>query len=191
MTELIITPAKGALKAQPVLLLVTLLFVTMANYLGKGFNAVTQTLSFVTLMLATYVIWRAYIASKKQILINKASKQIEVTTYTFFGGRQKRRYPVMYFGAIRSYISLGHRARNVVELITNDGTGSLPLSSFTPKGGKKLWTVQIETENPAAADLVISVANLIPVQNLGFVGHHFEKTPVEKERDHFIRNISK
>ncbi|MEZ0288306.1 MAG: hypothetical protein ACAH05_05000 [Methylophilus sp.] len=191
MTELLITPDKGALKPQPVLLLTVLLFFTIANYLGKGFNATTQAMLFLTVLLTAYAFWRLYIDSKKQILINRNSRQIQVITYTFFGTRQDISYPIMYFGSIRSYISVGNRARNVVELVTNDGNRSLPLSSFLPNGGKKFWSVEVETENPEAANLVTTVASFIPVQNLGFVEHHFAKFPLEKEEGNLIKNIFK
>jgi hypothetical protein len=137
MTELLITPDKGALKPRPFLLLVILWIFTIANYLGKGYNFTTQALLFFTVLLTAYAVWTLHIDSKKQILINKSTRQIEVIHYTFFGTRQNNSYPIMYFGTIRSYISLGHGARNVVELITNDGTRGLPLSSFLPNRGKK------------------------------------------------------
>lgn len=191
MTELLITPAKGTLKTKPVLLLAIFLCATITSYLAKGLNALTLALLLLTVLLSAYAGWRNYIASKRQVLINKISKQIEVTSYTFFGSRQQQSYPVMYFGAIRSYISSGHGSRNVVELITNDGQGSLHLSSFMPEGGKKFWSVQVETEHPDARQLVSSVANFIPVQNLGFVGHHFAKLPLEKNDDHFIKQLFK
>ncbi|MGQ2966173.1 hypothetical protein [Methylophilus sp.] len=189
MTELLITPAKGALKTKTVLLFALLLSCTVTSYLAKGLNALTLALLMLTVLLSAYGSWRMYIASKTKILINKTSRQIEVTRYTFFGSRQQQHYPVMYFGAIRSYISLDHGARNVVELITNDGHGSLHLSSFMPRGGKKFWSVEVETEHPDARQLVSRVANFIPVQNLGFVGHHFAKLPLEKDRTHFIKHI--
>jgi hypothetical protein len=191
MTELLITPAKGTLKTKPVLLLAILLCFTVTSYLAKGCNALTLALLLLTVLLSAGGCWRMYIASKKRILINKTSRQIQVTRYTFFGSRQQQSYPVMYFGAIRSYISLGPGARNVVELVTNDGHGSLHLSSFKPKGGKKFWSVEIETEHPDATQLVSRVANFIPVQNLGFVGHHFAKLPLEKNAEHVIKEIFK
>lgn len=191
MNELLITPDKGALKTQPVLLLTILLFFTAANYVLKGFNPLTQAMLFLTVVCTVYGYWKLYIASKKQVLINKITRQIEVTTYNFFGTRQVKTYPIMYFGAIRSYISLGHAARNVVELITNDGSHSLHLSRFLPNGGKKFWSLGGTTENPEAANLVTTVTNFIPVQNLGFVGHHFGKFPLERGGDGFIKNIFK
>ncbi len=191
MTELLITSAKGALKTQPVFLLIILLSLTMVNYLNKGFNAITQSLLFVAALLIAYKFWRWYIDSKKQVLINKASREIEVISYTIFGNRLHKRYPIMYFGAVRSYISVGNRARNVVELITNDGARSLHLTAFLSHGARKFWSSKIETENPEAANLVTTVASFIPVQNLGFVGHHFGKLPVEKARNNFIKNIFK
>jgi hypothetical protein len=191
MTELLITPAKGTLKTKPVLLLAILLCFTVTSYLAKGLNALTLALSLLTVLLTTGGCWRIYLASKNKILINKTTRQIHVTRYTIFGSRQQQSYPVMYFGAIRSYISLGPGARNVVELVTNDGHGSLHLSSFTPRGGKRFWSVQVETEHPDAAQLVSSVANFIAVQNLGFVGHHFAKRPLDNNADHVITDIFK
>lgn len=191
MTELLITPDKGALKPRPVLWLVILWIFTIANYLSKGFNLTTQTLLFFTLLMAAYGIWTLYIDSKKQILINKATRQIEVIHYTFFGTRLNSSYPIMYFGTIRSYISLGQGTRNVVELITNDGTRALPLSSFLPNRGKKFWSLDGETENPEAAKLVTTVANFIHVQNLGFVGQHVGKLPLEKDESNFIKHLFK
>lgn len=185
MTELLITPDKGSLKSQPVLLITILLCSTIASYLNKGFSPLTQSLLFLTAVFTFYSLWRVYIASKKRILINKTSRQIEVITYTFFGNRQLRHYPIMYFGSIRSYIPLGNGARNVVELVTNDDTRSLHLSTFLFHRGKKLWSAEVGKENPGAAQLVTAVADFIPVQNLGFVGHHFEKFPLEKDEGKF------
>ena len=190
MNELLITPDKGALKPPSVLLLTILLCLTIAHYLSKGFNVTTQAMLFLTVVLAAYGVWRLHIDSKKRILINKTSRQIHVITYNFFGTRQDASYPIMYFGSIRSYISLGNRARNVVEL-TNDGTRSLPLSTFVSHGGKRLWSSAVETENPDAGNLVTAVASFIPVQNLGFVGYHFGKFPLEKDENHRIKNIFK
>jgi hypothetical protein len=191
MTELLITSAKGALKTQPVFLLIILLSLTVASYLNKGFNSITQSLLFVAVVLITYKFRRWHIDSKKQVLINKASREIEVITYTIFGTRLHKRYPIMYFGAIRSYISLGNRAKNVVELVTNDGARSLHLTAFLSNGARKFWSSKLETENPEAANLVTMVASFIPVQNLGFVGHHIGKLPVEKARNSLFKKIFK
>lgn len=191
MTELLIIPDKGALKTPPVLLYAILLFFTVTSYLGKGFNTATLGLLCLTIALTASMFWSLYIASKKRILINKASKQIEIITYTFFGARQENSYPIMYFGSIRSYISLGGGSRNVVELITNDGTRSLHLSSFLPHGRKQFWTMQVATENPEAAKLVNAITDFIPLQNLGFCGYHFGKFPLEKNGAGFIKNIFK
>jgi hypothetical protein len=191
MTELLITSAKGAFKTQPVFLLIILSGLTVVSYLNKGFNSLTQSLLFVAVVLMAYKFWRWYIDSKKQVLINKANREIEVISYTIFGSRLHKRYPIMYFGAIRSYILVGNRARNVVELVTNDGARSLHLTAFLSNGARKFWSSKVETENPDAANLVTKVASFIPVQNLGFVGHHFGKLPVDIARKGFIKNIFK
>lgn len=191
MTELLIIPDQGVLKTKPVFLLTILLFFTVSHYLHKGFNPLTQAMFFLTVVLTVYGYWGLFIASKRRVIINKASRQIEVITYTFFGNRQKSSYPMMYFASIRSYISLGNGARNVVELITNDDARSLHLSSFLPDGGKKSWSLEGATEHPEAANLATTVAHFISVQNLGFVGYHFGKFPLEKEGNHRIRNIFK
>lgn len=191
MTELLIIPDKGELKTYPVLLLAIMLLFIIANSLNQGLDTVTlAALGFIVVLIAL-MFWNLYVASKTRILINKTTKQIEVISYSFFGTRQESSYPIMYFGSIRSYISFGGGARNVVELITNDGNRSLHLSSFLPHGGKKLWSLKMETENPEAENLVMTVANFIPVQNLGFVGHQFGKFPIEIKEDNFIKNMFK
>ncbi len=191
MTELLIIPDKGELKTYPVLLLAIMLLFIIANYLNKGLDTATlAALGFIIVLIAL-MFWNLYMASKTRILINKATKQIEVISYGFFGTRQESSYPIMYFGSIRSYISFGGSARNIVELITNDGNRSLHLSSFLPHGGKKFWSLKMETENPEAENLVMTVANFIPVENLGFVGHQFGKFPIEIKEDNFIKNMFK
>lgn len=109
--------------------------------------------------------------------------QIEINEFSFFGNRKQKTYPLSKFGSVQSYITHGKAARNIVELVTTDGNRGLRLSSFLPCGGKKFWSLEIETENPKAAVLTSKVAAFISIKNRGFIGHKFATYEISIDDD--------
>ncbi|MBF4988343.1 hypothetical protein [Methylophilus sp. 14] len=190
MNELLIKQNKGALKTLPVMFLLVFTFFTISSYLGSGFSAQTQAMLAFTIFFTVFALWFLHIHSKRQVLINKSTEQIEITEFSIFGTQKYKNYPLGNFSSIRSYITHGKGARNIVELVTSDGNRGLFLSSFLPCGGKNFWSLEIETENPEAALLASQVAAFLSIKNIGFIGHKFATNQVGIENNaKFISNM--
>ena len=173
MNELLIKQNKSALRAMPTIIFLVFAFFTFSSYLRSAFSAQTQTLLAFTIFFTVLGAWSQYVSSKRQVLINKLTSQIEITEFSVFGARKHNTYSLNSFGSVHSYITHGKGARNIVELVTTDGNRGLLLSSFLPSGGEKFWSLEIETENPEAALLASEVSGFITIKNLGFIGHKF------------------
>lgn len=183
MNELLIKQNKSALKIIPAMAFLLFGFFTISSYLGSGFSAQTQATLAFTIFFTIFALWYLYTDSKRQVLINKSTKQIEIIECSIFGTQKYNNYPIGNFSSIQSYITHGKGARNIVELVTSDGNRGLFLSSFLPCGGKKFWSFEIETENPKAALLASQVAAFIPIKNTGFIGHKFATNQVGIENN--------
>ncbi|WP_029148856.1 hypothetical protein [Methylophilus sp. 5] len=190
MNELLIKQNKGTLKTLPVMFFLVFAFFTISSYLGSGFSAQTQTMLGFTIFIQFFALWYLHIHSKRQVLINKSTEKIEITEFSIFGTQKYKNYPLGNFSSIQSYITHGKGARNIVELVTSDGNRGLFLSSFLPCGGKKFWSLEIETENPEAALLASQVAAFLSIKNIGFIGHKFATNQVGIENNaKFISNM--
>lgn len=190
MNELLIKQNKSALKANVAIVFLVFVFFTFSIYLKSGFSTQTQALLGLGTFFLFFGGWNYYLVSKKQILINKLTLQIKVTELSLFGTPKHITYSLGNFSSVRSYITRGKGARNIVELVTTDGNRGLALSSFSPCGGKKFWSLEIETENPEAALLASKVSEFIKIKNMGFIGHKFATSPIDIENNaKFISNI--
>jgi len=170
MNELLIKQNKSALKA---ILAMVFSFFTFSSYLQSGFSSQTQALLGLGVFFLVFGGWHQHLISKRQVLINKLTSQIEITEFSFFGTLKHITYSLSDFSSVQSYITRGKGARNIVELVTTDGNRGLLLSSFLPCGGKKFWSLEIETENPEAAQLASKVSEFMKIKNTGFIGHKF------------------
>lgn len=165
-------------------------FFTFSSYLKFAFSTQTQALLGLTIFFTVWGVWSLYISSKRRVLIDKLTSQIQITEISFFGTQKHNTYSLGDFSSVQSYITHGKGARNIVELVTRDGNRGLLLSSFLPSGGKKFWSLEIETENQEAALLASKVSEFITVKNLGFVGHKFATTQIGIENNaNFISNM--
>ena len=176
MNELLIEQNKVGFKTKPLLVFLISSFFTLATYLKTGFSTQTQAMLFFTIAFTAWGSWYLYTASKKLILINKSTEQIQVTELSFWGKLKHKKYSLNNFGAVQSYITrvtTGMGAVHIVELVSKDGNRGLVLSTFLPCGNRRFWSLEIEKENPNAIDLASKVADFIPVNNLGFIGHKF------------------
>ncbi|MGP1717071.1 MAG: hypothetical protein ACTS9Y_07825 [Methylophilus sp.] len=189
MNELRITQDKRALNTLPVLALSLFTCPTVAFYLITGLSSLTQAAVISTLVTTAWVAWEAYIASNRYVLISRSRRQITIVSMNLFGTPRMRLFPVNHFNAVRSYITAGNTARNVVELVTNDGKRGLVLCSFSNASGKKPWSFAFETENPHAANLANTVSAFMPVKNLGFLGRKLESPSVENNEGSFFSRI--
>jgi uncharacterized membrane protein len=188
MNELHIKQAKAALQTLPILTLCIFISFVVALYIKTGLSSLTVAILMSTILMTAYGIWDLHTTSKRQVSINRLKGRITVLSVTIFGHQRIRHYPIQYFSAVRSYITTDNAAKNMVELVTNDGKRGLLLSSFS-SNGKKRWPLDGETENPDAAALVNVVTAFIPLKNLGFVGKRFETDSVEKEKRNFFSKL--
>ena len=158
--------------------------------MNSGFSTQTQALLGFGVFFLVFGGWHQYLDSKRQVLINKLTSQIELTEFSFLGKSKHTTYSLDDFSSVQSYISRGKGARNIVELVTTDGNRGLLLSSFFPCCGKKFWSLDIETENSEAALLASKVTEFIKIKNMGFIGHKFVTSQLGIEKNaKFISNI--
>ena len=188
MNELKIKQAKAALQTLPILTLCIFISFVIALYLKTGLSSLTLSILISTLVMTAYGVWDLHTTSKRQVSINRLKGHITVVSVSIIGHQRIRHYPIQYFSAVRSYITAENAAKNMVELVTNDGKRGLLLSSFSPHG-KKLGFLEGERENPDATALVNAVIVFIPLKNLGFVGKRFETESVEKDRRNFFSKL--
>lgn len=190
MNELLIKQNKSALKTILAMVFFVFAFFTFSIYLESGFSSQTQALLGLGVFFLVFGGWHQYLISKRHVLINKLTSQIEITEFSFFGTPKHITYSLSEFSSVQSYITRGKGARNIVELVTTDGNRGLLLSSFFPCGGKKFWSLEIETENPEAALLASKVSEFIKIKNTGFIGHKFVTNQIGIENNaKFISNM--
>lgn len=190
MNELLIKQNKSALKTILAMVFFVFAFFIFSSYLKSGFSSQTQAMLGLGVFFLFCGGWHQYLISKRHVLINKLSSQIEVTEFSFFGTPKHITYSLSDFSSVQSYITRGKGARNIVELVTTDGNRGLLLSCFPPCGGKKLWSLEIETENPEAAQLASKVSEFITIKNTGFIGHKFVTNQIGIENNaKFISNM--
>lgn len=190
MNELLIKQNKDNLKTIPTMVFLCFSFFTFSSYMKSGFSTETLAILGLGALLLIFGGWHQYLISKRQVLINKLTSQIQITEFSFFGTPKHLTYPLSDFSSVQSYITRGKGARNIVELLTTDGNRGLMLSSFFPCSGKKFWSLETETENPEAALLASKVSAFITIKNIGFVGHKFATNQIGIENNaKFIRNM--
>lgn len=189
MNELKIKQAKAAIEILPILTLCIFICFVIAIYLKTGFSSITLAMLFSTIVMTAYGVWNLHIASKRQVSINRLKGQITIVSFSILGHQRMTHYPIHYFSTVRSYITKDNAAKNMVELVTNDGNRGLLLSSFSLQRDKKFWSTEFGTENPDAAALANAVTAFIPLRNLGFVGKRFETQSVEKDEGSFFSRL--
>jgi hypothetical protein len=188
MNELNIKQAKAVLQTLPILTLCIFISFIIVLYLKTGLSTLTLAILISTILMTAYGAWDLHTTSKRQVSIDRLKGRITVVSVSIIGHQSIRHYPIQYFSAVRSYITNDNAAKNMVELVTNDGKRGLLLSSFSPYS-KKRWSLEGGTENPDAAALVNVVTAFIPLKNLGFVGRRFETDSVEKDKRNFFSKL--
>jgi hypothetical protein len=181
MSELLIQQNKGKFKAIIPIVWFTFSFFAFFHFLASGWSY-QEGITYLLLALFLLALsWGQYTNTRRKVLINKTTNEVIVYEITFFGRNITKSYSLNQFSSVRSFISPGKGAVNIVELATTGGYFGLELSSFLPSSGGPFFSILNEVENPKAEALRIAVCEITGLTNLGFVGHKFFSCPIESK----------
>lgn len=181
----------GPSKSRVLCFLFITVFFSLILYLKSGWVAETQAGIAVFSLLSLISLWILYIDTKRKVIINKAIDQIQVHEMTLLGRERRSSYPLSEFAYVRSIITPGRSAVNCVELVTAGENWGLVVSSFSPKGGPRFFSLITETESPNAETLCKAIADYTLLPNKGFQGHAYCKTHIRSrnEQSYFEKHL--